>query len=388
MKTKFLNVVLLAFLAGVFLIACNEELPLMDDQVVPNSEIEQTSFQVNVSSSKDYLTSMIESIKIAEDQGLIKPGQAKALIAQLNAAIINTNNGNTTAASKQLVALSVEIQGLAEAGQIPALIADDLSKKADGGAALTQGYFTDPVDNYKYPVVLIGDQIWMAENLRTTSFNDGTPITEISDYNEWSSPGYDNGLRTPAYCWYMNDYNLYGRAYGALYNFYAVNTGKLCPTGWHVPSSYDVYKLIIFIDPYASTSNGQNSAMYYPNGTYYMGRSVTAGAKLKESGNLHWSEGNATNEFGFSSLPGGYRWAGGDQGYLSLGNECHFWTTDYIVTGSFPGIPWSIFEWKMFNYPASWGENNSDQMELTLNFPVAVWIEKGWQGNSVRCIKD
>ena len=84
-----------------------------------------------------------------------------------------------------------------------------------------------------YRTVQIGDQTWMAENLRTTLFNDGTPIPLIKDEKEWEQ------ATTPAYCWYDNDKKKHGDTYGPLYNWYTVNTGKLCPVGWHVPSDDD-----------------------------------------------------------------------------------------------------------------------------------------------------
>jgi hypothetical protein len=76
----------------------------------------------------------------------------------------------------------------------------------------------------------IGSQVWIAENLRVTKYSDGTDIPLVTDNSEWWN------LSTGAYCWYDNDYDIYGRVYGALYNQYAVSTKKLCPLGWHVPT--------------------------------------------------------------------------------------------------------------------------------------------------------
>ena len=80
-----------------------------------------------------------------------------------------------------------------------------------------------------YKTLTFGTQTWMAENLRTTKYNDGSSIPNLIGNAEWSND-------TPAYCWYNNDYKEKGSISGALYNWYAVETGKLCPTGWHVPS--------------------------------------------------------------------------------------------------------------------------------------------------------
>ena len=85
-------------------------------------------------------------------------------------------------------------------------------------------------DKNIYPVVKIGTQFWMGANLKTMHCNDGTTVPEISNSGSWSS------LTTPGHCWYNNDEMTYS-PFGALYNWYAVNTGKLCPAGWHVPGS-------------------------------------------------------------------------------------------------------------------------------------------------------
>ncbi len=79
----------------------------------------------------------------------------------------------------------------------------------------------------RYKTIMIGNQLWMAENLRSTILNDGTKIQYVTDKFTWSK------LTIPAYCWDNNDDSERNKQYGALYNWYAVVTGKLCPTGWH-----------------------------------------------------------------------------------------------------------------------------------------------------------
>jgi hypothetical protein len=95
---------------------------------------------------------------------------------------------------------------------------------------LAYGSIAD-VDGNLYKTIQIGTQIWMAENLKTTRFNDGAPIPYVTDDIEWEK------LTTPGYCWYDNDPSSFKDIYGALYNWYAVNTYKLCPIGWHVPTN-------------------------------------------------------------------------------------------------------------------------------------------------------
>jgi uncharacterized protein (TIGR02145 family) len=138
---------------------------------------------------------------------------------------------------------------------------------------------TDADGNY-YNIVTIGTQTWMAENLETTKYNDGNNIPNISDNVAWSN------LTTPGYCWYNNDDSTYKNLYGALYNWYTVNRGKLCPIGWHVPTDAEWTTL-----------------------TTYLGGESVAGGRLKETGTMHWVSPNvgAINETGFTALPGSCR---------------------------------------------------------------------------------
>lgn len=135
-------------------------------------------------------------------------------------------------------------------------------------------------DSNVYNTVTIGTQTWMSENLKTTKYNDGTDIPIVSSNTEWGS------LSSPGYCYYKNNQTTYGKTYGALYNWYVVETGKLCPTGWHVPTDAEWTIL-----------------------TDYLGGLNVAGGKLKETCTTHWYSPNtgATNESGFSGLPGGGR---------------------------------------------------------------------------------
>ena len=136
-----------------------------------------------------------------------------------------------------------------------------------------------------YYSILINDQTWMSENLKTTKFKNGTDIPNVTGNSEW------NGLRSPGYCWYENDLTGNRDIYGALYNWYAVATGDLCPVGWHVPTDADWSALI-----------------------FYLRGSSMAALKMKEPGKTHWYDNNAetTNETGFTALPAGLRGNFGD----------------------------------------------------------------------------
>jgi uncharacterized protein (TIGR02145 family) len=159
------------------------------------------------------------------------------------------------------------------------------------------------MDGNAYSTVNIGSQIWMKENLKTTKYNNGLSIINLAD-NTWadnstSGPG-------PAYCWY-NNLIINKNTYGALYNWYAVETGRLCPEGWHVPTEADWIILITFL-----------------GGTDF------AGGKMKTTGTSLWNIPNegATNESGFSGVPGGYRYADSMSSvyFTKLGETCQWWS--------------------------------------------------------------
>ena len=163
----------------------------------------------------------------------------------------------------------------------------------NGVKSLKMGTVKD-VDNNVYPTVTLGNQIWMTENLKTTKYNDGTPIHNIKEEEAWK------GQTTAAYCWFKND-SANKSAYGVYYNWYAVHTGKLCPSGWHAPSDKEWRAL-----------------------TDFLGGDNVAGINMKyESG---WSnKGNGTNSSGMSVLPYGYRSAKGL--FSSQGISAYFWSS-------------------------------------------------------------
>lgn len=203
------------------------------------------------------------------------------------------------------------------------------------------GTLTD-IDGNVYRTLTIGNQTWMAENLKTSKYNDGTFIPLVTRDTEW------NRLATPAYCWYRNDQTKYGNIYGALYNWYAINTGNLCPTGWHVPTDAEWTIL-----------------------TDYLGGSGGAGGRLKaigtiEGGNGLWYKPNteATNETGFTAVPGGYRSSYyGD--FDLIGRLGHWW----CATESSANDAWIRYMYYNHNYV--YRNYNSKRI-----------------GFSVRCVRD
>lgn len=197
---------------------------------------------------------------------------------------------------------------------------------------LVAGTVSD-IDGNIYHTVIIGTQVWMVENLKTTKYNDGTPIPNVIDDSSWLA------LTTAAYCWYDNDIG-HKKDYGALYNWHAVNSGKLCPEGWHVPSKAEW------------TTLGE-----------YLGGLTIAGGKMKEAGTSHWgllSNPAATNESGFTALPGGIH----SSGFIGIGYHGVWWSSTKNEYGPFCYML------------------GHDHVALTYINSLAE------RGMSVRCIKD
>jgi uncharacterized protein (TIGR02145 family) len=192
------------------------------------------------------------------------------------------------------------------------------------------GTVTD-IDGNIYQTVKIGNQWWMAENLKVTHYRNGEAIPNVTDDVSW------NSITTGAYCNYDNDVN-YVATYGRLYNWFAVvDSRNMAPTGWHMPSDAEWQTLID-----------------------YLGGLSVAGGKMKETGTLHWNAPNtgATNESGFTALPGGYRSG-------SMGGDAYFWSSTQYDSGA---------AFRRFLY-----FNNS---------AVERYFAGKGDGFSIRCVKD
>lgn len=172
-----------------------------------------------------------------------------------------------------------------------------------------QYQFITPVadmDGNVYQTVMIGTQVWMAENLKTTKYNDDSAIPNVTGNTEWTE------LSSGAYCWANNDEATYKDTYGALYNWYAVETGNLCPTGWHVPTDAEFSAMEISLGMSEIDASGTEW------------RGTDQGEKLKST--TGWPEGqNGTNTSGFKAPPSGYRFYG-DGLTKGLGLICYFWS--------------------------------------------------------------
>ncbi len=169
------------------------------------------------------------------------------------------------------------------------------------------GKVTD-IDNNTYPTIKIGSQRWMADNLRTSRYQNGDPIPNITDRGEWST------IKTGAWSYAGNNANV-ECPLGKLYNGHvATNSANVCPTGWRVPSGSDWKQLAV-----------------------YLGGDSISGGKLKTNEGWYAPNENATNSSGFSALPGGLRYIDGQT--LSLGGNGYFWSS----TPSGPDQKWAVF---------------------------------------------
>lgn len=168
-----------------------------------------------------------------------------------------------------------------------------------GGKKILDTTVTD-IDGNTYKTVTIGKQVWMAENLRVTKYNDGASITNLTTLTDWQT------TTGGAWCYYENEAGN-DATYGKLYNWYAVNEGqKLAPEGWHIPDSSEWFTLF-------KTLKGID----------------VAGQQMKTiSGWDEWATITNTNTSGFSALPGGIAYrnsVGGGTYFQNLGKLAFFW---------------------------------------------------------------
>lgn len=215
------------------------------------------------------------------------------------------------------------------------IIAENELGRSIGEDVTFTTYSAEDADQNYYHSVTIGTQTWMKENLKTTKYNDNTDIPLVTDNTQWSN------LTTSAFSWYDNNETANKNVYGALYNWHSVQTGKLCPSGWHVPNNSEWATLISFL-----------------GGT-------SSGGKLKEANYIHWQSPNtnATNESGFTALPGGNRDLGGP--FYEIGRRGYWWSAEFASS------------------------TNAWYTHLSYDTPDAVQIDYSKKmGFSVRCLKD
>jgi len=192
----------------------------------------------------------------------------------------------------------------------------DICGICEGDAISEEECYLTDIDGNTYETVEIGDQLWMAENLRVTHYNDGSEIQYVQQ--ESSEPNVWENLSTGAYGYYEDDpTNL--NTYGNLYNWFVVGDDRgVCPDGWHVPSDEEIMELEMYL---GMNEEDANSDGY---------RGTDEGSKLAGNSDL-WIDGNLENnsEFGtsgFKVLPAGYRSINNGT-YTIMGNSGYFWSS-------------------------------------------------------------
>ena len=216
-------------------------------------------------------------------------------------------------------------------------------------ACLEEPYFS--YDGQIYTTVQVGYQCWMAENLKTTTFSNGTPIPNVTDASSWQN------LTSAAFIWYDNDITWKDK-YGALYNWYStVDPNGLCPSGWHIPTNSEWDILTGFIGGTGSPHGNELKSCRQVDSPLWGACSTTEHPRWDQG--IHWG----TDDYNFSGLPGGNRDHLG--GFYSLGRSESWWSST------------SVSQWGAISYLLGYNEGNVSVTEYHKRY-----------GFSVRCLKD
>ena len=285
-------------LLGFLLVNCQKD---EDQKQAPqqsaNAEIE--SLQRKAATDSVDMHYLIATVNDIVEKGILSKGQVQSLLSKVNSTTSPVERGNTITLIDRLEALKTEVGHLIENGTLTPEQGQLFIKEAEFAINFPQRNFIDARDRRQYTVVLLGDQIWMAQNLKATKFLNGDEIANVTDNFIWGT------TTTSAYCNYNNDFATVD-IYGKLYNFYTVvDNRKLCPIGWHVPSDAEWTTL-----------------------TTFLGGESVSGGKLKETGTSHWVNPNtaATNKTGITALPGGYRYVV-DGTFNNFGYLGYWWSS-------------------------------------------------------------
>ncbi len=221
-----------------------------------------------------------------------------------------------------------------------------------GGAPCPDTLTVTDIDGNTYNTVLIGSQCWMKENLKTTTYQNGTAIPNVTDDYAWQNH------TTGAYVWYDNDIT-WKDSYGALYNWFTtVDPNGLCPAGWHVPTNDEWTALTDYIGGTGSPHGNELKSCSQLNSPL--------GGSCNTSEHPRWGQHNThygTDDYGFSGLPGGYRVLNGT--FYYIGSNGYWWSsTEYSST-----LAW--FRYLFYS-----------------NGYVGVYYHYLQRGLSIRCLRD
>ncbi len=263
--------------------------------------------------------------------------------------VVNTTGNQNVAGTKTFTSAVNVPTPVSASNAVPKEYVDALLERIDA-LELAVGIKIQDWEGNVYNTVTIGSQVWMAENLKAMRYNDGTLIDYVTNDGVWSTT--TNGAWTTA----NHDFFTYHDVYGHLYNWYAVNSGNLCPVGWHVPTDAEWDELETYLI---------NGGYGYGGSGNDISKSLAA-TELWISSSTPGNTGNdigSNNSSGFSALPGSFMYGNGVTN--TPGSEGYFWTSDEFSTSQ--------------GYYRSLNTNLS-----TLNSSIGQKIT----GLSVRCIKD
>jgi len=211
------------------------------------------------------------------------------------------------------------------------------------------------IDGNTYKTITLGTQEWMAQNLRTTTYCDGTAIPNVKETATWSTL---SATASDAYCSYNNTTDTaFIRTYGMLYNWYAATTGKLCPSGWHVPSSDEWQNLQVYLK-----NNGYN--YFGGNVENDVGKAMasTTGWEIStDEGDVGYEQ-ETNNASSFNAYPSGWRTG---NSFYRLGTEAYWWSTTQHATNQM--VEWVLHDDNSGFYFSYYG---------------------GGIGMAIRCVKD
>lgn len=226
------------------------------------------------------------------------------------------------------------------------------------------------IDGNVYNAVAIGSQTWMAENLKTTTYNDGSAIPFITDSLGWMSD------QLGAYTWFHDDIN-YKAAYGAIYNWYAVNTDKLCPVDWHVPGDDEWTTLENYLIANGYNYDGSTDGDRATNNKIAKALAdlTTWNATTDEGAPGNDDFPNKRDASGFNARAGGVKDFYGSFGFFTQDGLWHkseglngaWWTSSEIVEGA------TTVWWRQVS---------------TYQVPVLRSHNEKYYGMSVRCVKN
>jgi uncharacterized protein (TIGR02145 family) len=202
-------------------------------------------------------------------------------------------------------------------------------------------------DGNVYATVKIGNQVWMAEDLRTTKFNDGTPIPQVTDGQAWKA------LSTPAFCYYKNKAE-YGKKYGNLYNWYAASSPKIAPKGWRVPTREEQFALRDYLIAngynYDGSKEGNKIAKAMAGKEEWPYKDKDAyGNAITDLVGMPGNKPEKNNKSGYSALPAGCRWNEGS--FHAFHTSVYWWS-------STPHSDANAYHTSIHTWFVKYGDNN------------------------------